>query len=60
MECASYLAASKYNNVVFGQILYGGDCLDGAEWSKREWVECSKEERRYWMLEHAMKIVQKF
>jgi uridine phosphorylase len=58
MECASYLAAAKYNGVDFGQILYGGDCLDGQEWDKRKWIEHTREERRYWLLEHAMKIIQ--
>ncbi|MDR3126035.1 MAG: nucleoside phosphorylase [Rickettsiales bacterium] len=59
MECASYLAAARYNGALFGQIFYGGDCLDGPEWDKREWTDYSREDRRYWMLEQAMKIVQR-
>lgn len=60
MECASWAAAAKYNGVKFGQILYGGDCLDGDVWGKRGWLEESSEDRRYWMLEQAMRIVKEF
>ena len=37
METAAFIAASQYNNVDFGQILYAGDSLAGDEWDKREW-----------------------
>jgi uridine phosphorylase len=60
MECASFAAVAKYNGVEFGQVLYGGDCLDGEEWSMREWTEFSREDRRYWLLERAMEIVRGF
>ena len=58
MECSAFIAVAKYNDVIFGQILYGGDCLDGDEWDKRDWH--SREDVRYGLLEHAMKIVQGF
>ena len=58
MECSSFIAAARYNDVIFGQALYGGDCLDGAEWDMRE--SHSREGNILWLLEHAMKIVQKF
>jgi len=35
MECSAYIAAARYNNVEFGQILYAGDNLGGSEWDSR-------------------------
>jgi uridine phosphorylase len=35
MEASAYIAASQYNNVEFGQILYSGDNLGGEEWDMR-------------------------
>jgi len=35
MECAAFLAVSKFRNVIFGQILYGGDDVSGIEWDVR-------------------------
>lgn len=37
METAAYIAVSQYNDVDFGQILYAGDSLAGAEWDNRGW-----------------------
>jgi len=37
METAAYIAASQYNNVKFGQILYAGDNLGGDQWDSRGW-----------------------
>jgi len=39
MEASAFIAASQYNNVDFGQILYAGDSLAGDEWEKRGWVD---------------------
>ena len=59
MECASYLAVAQYNKIDFGQILYAGDCLDGEKWDRRvQRSLCA--DMRYWLLEQAMHIIQKF
>ncbi|MDR3208416.1 MAG: nucleoside phosphorylase [Rickettsiales bacterium] len=62
MECASYLAAARYNNVSFGQILYAADCIGGAEWNdrKRRETKANVLRTRYELSEHALKIVQQF
>ncbi|MDR2733928.1 MAG: nucleoside phosphorylase [Spirochaetota bacterium] len=39
METAAYIAASRFNNVAFGQILCSGDSLAGEEWDKRNFYE---------------------
>ena len=35
MEASAYMAVSQYNNIEFGQILYGGDNLGGEVWDSR-------------------------
>src|ERR1041384_5046473 len=37
MESASLIAVAQFRNVLFGQVLYGGDDLSGAEWDRRAW-----------------------
>lgn len=37
MEASAYMAVAQYNEVEFGQILYAGDNLAGAEWDRRNW-----------------------
>jgi len=37
MEAAGMMAVAHYRDVVFGQILYGGDDLSGDEWDNRSW-----------------------
>lgn len=37
MEASAYMAVAEYNKVEFGQILYAGDNLAGAEWDRRNW-----------------------
>ncbi|MCL2225377.1 MAG: nucleoside phosphorylase [Defluviitaleaceae bacterium] len=37
MEASAFIAAAKYNNVEFGQILYAGDSLGGDKWDGRDW-----------------------
>lgn len=39
MEFASMLAVSLFRNVNFGEILYGGDNIDGEIWEYRKWRE---------------------
>ena len=37
MEASAYMAVAQYNKVEFGQILYAGDNLAGAQWDRRDW-----------------------
>lgn len=37
MEASAYMAVAQYNKVEFGQILYAGDNLVGAQWDRRDW-----------------------
>jgi uridine phosphorylase len=37
MEAAAFFAVAQFRGVSFGQILYGGDDLSGAEWDSRHW-----------------------
>lgn len=50
MEAASMIAVAQFRNVIFGQVLYGGDDLSGAEWDNREWVSRSEiRENLFWL-----------
>ena len=37
METAALCAVAQFRGVTFGQLLYGGDDLSGAEWDHRDW-----------------------
>lgn len=37
MECSAFCAVAEFRNVVFGQILYGGDDVSCEEWDSRCW-----------------------
>jgi uridine phosphorylase len=37
MECAGMMAVAQFRGAVFGQVLYAGDNLSGAEWDNRAW-----------------------
>jgi len=37
MESAGLMAVAQFRGVTFGQVLYGGDDLSGAEWDNRAW-----------------------
>jgi len=50
MEAASLMAVAQYRNVIFGQVLYGGDDLSGESWEHREWQHQAKvREALFWM-----------
>ncbi len=50
MESASLMAVAQFRNVVFGQVLYGGDDLSGAEWDNRGWQSRSQiRESLFWL-----------
>jgi uridine phosphorylase len=38
MEAATFFAVAQFRGVPFGQILYGGDNLDGDTWDRRDWM----------------------
>ena len=57
METSAYIAASQYNNVEFGQILYAGDNLGGEEWDKRSFN--SRTDIREFVLRLALKACSK-
>jgi len=38
MEAATFFAVAQFRGVPFGQILYGGDNLDGDQWDRRDWM----------------------
>ena len=50
MENAGLMAVAQFRDVVFGQVLYGGDDLSGAEWDNRSW-QSRKEVREnlFWL-----------
>jgi uridine phosphorylase len=37
MESAGMMAVAQFRDVIFGQVLYGGDDLSGTEWDNRAW-----------------------
>lgn len=37
MEAASLMAVAEFRGAAFGQVLYAGDDLSGAEWDHRDW-----------------------
>jgi uridine phosphorylase len=39
MECSAFCAVAEFRNVIFGQILYGGDDVSCDEWDSRCWVD---------------------
>jgi len=50
MESASLIAVAQFRKVTFGQVLYGGDDLSGAEWDNRQWQSRSEvRESLFWL-----------
>lgn len=50
MECAAFYAVSKFRDVVFAQMLYGGDDLDSDKWDSRDWTkQASIREKLFWL-----------
>lgn len=50
METASFFAVAQFRNVIFGQLLYGGDDLGGEQWDGREWTgQTSTREKLFWL-----------
>ena len=50
MGSASLIAVAQFRKVTFGQVLYGGDDLSGAEWDNRQWQSRSEvRESLFWL-----------
>lgn len=54
MEAAAFFAVAQFRHVMFGQILYGGDDISGAEWDSRHWdKQASVREKLFWLAAEA-------
>lgn len=54
MESAALIAVAQFRNAMFGQALYGGDDLSGAEWDNRGWQSRSDiRESLFWLCAEA-------
>ena len=50
MEFASMLSVALFRNVNFGQLLYGGDSVDGGIWKYRDWLKNeSVQMKMFWL-----------
>lgn len=50
MEAAGLMAVAEFRDVIFGQVLYGGDDLSGEEWDNRQWQSRSEiREQLFWL-----------
>ncbi len=50
MEAAGMMAVAQFRDVIFGQILYGGDDLSGSKWDNRGWQSRSEiRESLFWL-----------
>ena len=50
MESAALIAVSQFRQVIFGQALYGGDDLSGADWDHRDWTSRAEiRENLFWL-----------
>jgi uridine phosphorylase len=50
MEAASFFAVAQFRNVIFGQLLYGGDDVSGEIWDSRGWHrDASTREKLFWL-----------
>lgn len=57
MECSAFIAVSRFRNVKFGQYLYAGDDLSGAEWDHRNWTTHEIREYIFWKsMDSCMKL----
>lgn len=50
MECSAFCAVANFRDVIFAQILYGGDLVDCEEWDARDWNNQTEiRERIFWL-----------
>lgn len=57
MEAAAFFAVARFREVVFGQLLYAGDDVGGAEWKHRRWNQLDA--RRRTLLDLALTACRK-
>ena len=54
MEAAGMMAVAQFRDVIFGQVLYGGDDLSGEKWDNRGWQSRSEiRESLFWLCAEA-------
>lgn len=54
MEAAAFMAVAEFRQVIFGQLLYGGDDLSGERWDERGWTTLHDlRENLFWMAAQA-------
>ncbi|MBN1876540.1 MAG: nucleoside phosphorylase [Anaerolineae bacterium] len=53
MEAATFFAVARFRNVLFGQMLYGGDDVSGIDWDTREWDRHDVREHLFWLAAEA-------
>jgi uridine phosphorylase len=54
MEAAAIFAVARFRGVAFGQMLYGGDDVSGAEWDHRGWgTHQTIREKLFWLAAEA-------
>jgi len=54
MEAAGLMAVAQFREVIFGQVLYGGDDLSGQVWDNRAWQSRDAiRERLFWLCAEA-------
>ena len=54
MEAAAFMAVAQFRQVVFGQLLYGGDDLSGDHWDERGWTTLHDlRENLFWLAAQA-------
>lgn len=55
IDAAGMMAVAAFRQVGFGQIVYGGDDLSGAEWDNRDWQnKADVRESLFWLCADAV------
>jgi uridine phosphorylase len=50
MESAAFMAVAQFREVLFGQLLYGGDDISGTGWDTRDWQNLREDRKRlFWL-----------
>ena len=55
METSAFFAVANFRDVIFGQLLYGGDDVGGEHWDGRDWTgQTSTREKLFWLAAEAV------
>ncbi|HEX2618895.1 MAG TPA: phosphorylase, partial [Phototrophicaceae bacterium] len=55
MEASAFFAIAQFREVIFGQMLYGGDDVSGETWDHRGWhQDASSREKLFWLAVEAV------